>query len=188
VKLEIDDPKLIDTVGQVLDSGEVVIMPCDTIYGFIGVAPDTEAKIRELKGRQEKSFLRLIPDVGWLPRYTDSKLPAQLKAYWPGALTIIFPAKRAGTVALRIPDDPLLMQLMNRLGRPLFSTSVNASGKPALWRIDDILCAFGSRVALVVTAGDRPQGIPSTILDITERPFRLLRRGVVEISDQLLQA
>jgi L-threonylcarbamoyladenylate synthase len=185
VKLEIDDPKLIDTVGEVLDSGEVVIMPCDTIYGFIGVAPTTEEKIRELKGRKEKSLLRLIPDTGWLPRYTNSGLPAELKAYWPGALTIIFPAKNEGTVALRIPDDPLLGQLMNKLGRALFSTSVNASGKPPLWRISDILSAFESRVALVVTAGDRPEGIPSTILDITERPYRLLRRGAVEIPEDL---
>jgi len=71
------------------------------------------------------------------------------------------------------------------LGRALFSTNVNASGKPPLWRISDILSAFESRVALVVTAGDRPEGIPSTILDITERPYRLLRRGAVEIPEDL---
>ena len=56
MKLEIDDPKLLDALVEVLESGGIVIMPCDTIYGFVGVAPDTEGKIRELKGRQEKSF------------------------------------------------------------------------------------------------------------------------------------
>ncbi|MBN2553749.1 MAG: L-threonylcarbamoyladenylate synthase [Spirochaetales bacterium] len=188
MKLDIDDPKLIETVAQALDCGEVVIMPCDTIYGFIGVAPDTEEKIRALKGREGKSLLRLIPDAGWLPRYTDIVLPPGLKTYWPGALTIIFPAKKAGTVALRIPADAALTKLMNKLGRALFSTSVNASGKPPLWRIDDILRAFGSRVALVVAAGDRPEGIPSTILDVTQNPFRLLRRGAVDIPEQLLEA
>lgn len=187
MRLEIDDPKLLDALVEVLQSTGVVIMPCDTIYGFVGVVPEAEVKIRELKGRQEKSFLRLIPDLKWLPRYTGGRLPSELKPYWPGALTVIFPAKKTGTVALRIPDDPLLLQVMNRLGRALFSTSVNASGKPALWRIDDICSAFESRVDLVVAAGDRPQGMPSTILDITERPFRLLRRGAVDLPKGLFK-
>ena len=106
MKLEIDDPKLLDCLVDVLHSAGVVIMPCDTIYGFVGIVPQTEGKIRELKGRQEKSFLRLIPDLNWLPRYTSGNLPPGLSSYWPGALTVIFPAKDTGTVALRIPDDP----------------------------------------------------------------------------------
>lgn len=187
MKLEIDDPKLLDALVGVLQSAGVVIMPCDTIYGFVGIAPETEGKIRALKGRQEKSFLRLIPDLQWLPRYTGRSLPAELQPYWPGALTVIFPAKKTGTVALRIPDDPLLLQVMKRLGQALFSTSVNSSGQPALWRVEDICSAFESRVDLVVTAGDRPEGVPSTILDVTERPFRLLRRGVVDLPDGLFK-
>jgi L-threonylcarbamoyladenylate synthase len=185
VKLAIDDPNLLDNLVQALDSGRVVIMPCDTIYGLVGVVPDTEDRIRELKGRQEKSFLQLIPDLGWLPHYSDGVLPEELKAYWPGALTIIFPAKKAGTVALRIPDDSLLLRVMSVLKRPLFSTSVNTSGQPALWRIDDILSAFESRVDLVVTAGDRPQGVPSTIVDITQKPYRLLRQGAVSLPEDI---
>lgn len=187
MKLEIDDPKLLDALVEVLQRAGVAIMPCDTIYGFLGIAPQTEGKIRELKGRQEKSFLRLIPDLDWLPRFTGASLPRELSSYWPGALTVIFPAKDTGTVALRIPDDPLLLQLMRRLNRALFSTSVNASGKPALWRIQEICSTFASRVDLVVTAGDRPEGVPSTIVDITETPFRLLRRGAVELPDNLFK-
>jgi L-threonylcarbamoyladenylate synthase len=187
VKLEVDDPKLLEVLVDVLQSTGVVIMPCDTIYGFVGVVPETGGKIRELKGRQEKSFLRLIPDLDWLPRYTSGSLPPQLSSYWPGALTVILPARETGTVALRIPDDPLLLQLMRRLNRALFSTSVNVSGKPALWRIRDILSTFESRVDLVVTAGDRPEGVPSTIVDITETPFRLLRKGAVDIPESFLK-
>ena len=187
MKLEIDDPKLLDALVEVLQRAGVAIMPCDTIYGFLGIAPQTEGRIRELKGRQEKSFLRLIPDLNWLPRYTSASLPRELSSYWPGALTVIFPAKDTGTAALRIPDDPLLLQLMRRLNRALFSTSVNASGKPALWRIQDICSTFESRVDLVVTAGDRPEGVPSTIIDITQTPFRLLRRGAVDLSENLFK-
>jgi L-threonylcarbamoyladenylate synthase len=187
VRLEIDDPKLLDSLVEVLQGAGVMIMPCDTIYGFVGVAPETEGKIRELKGRQEKSFLRLIPDIQSLPLYTSRTLPSQLEPYWPGALTVIFPAKKTGTVALRIPDDPLLLRVMKRLDRALFSTSVNQSGQPALWRIQDICSAFESRVDLVVAAGDRPEGIPSTIVDVTEEPFRVLRRGAVDLPESLFK-
>ena len=185
MKLETDDPNLPEQLTEVLNAGGVVIMPCDTIYGFVGIAPDTEDKIRKLKGRQAKSFLLLIPDIGWLPRYTDSVLPPELKEYWPGALTLIFPARETGTVALRVPDDPLLLALMRRLDKPLYSTSVNTSGQPALWRIAEIAAAFEQRVALVVAAGDRPDGVPSTILDLTVKPFRLLRRGAVDLPGEL---
>jgi len=189
VKLEIGDPKLLETLVDVLSSNGVVVMPCDTIYGLVGIAPETEGKIRSLKGRQEKSFLRLIPDPRWLSRFTDSVLPEELKAYWPGALTVIFPAGegRSGTVALRVPDDALLLRVMERLGKPLFSTSVNASGQPALWRIREIVSAFEASVDLVVAAGDRPAGIVSTIIDITGRPYRVLRRGAVDIPSGLLK-
>ena len=187
MRVQIDDPKLLDALVEALKNDAVVIMPCDTIYGFVGIAPETKGKIRELKGRQAKSFLRLIPDLQWLPRYSSRDLPPELKSYWPGALTIIFPAKKTGTVALRIPDDPLLLQVMRRVGKALFSTSVNTSGKPALWRIDEICSVFESRVDLVVAAGDRPQGVPSTIIDITEKPFRLLRRGAVDLPEGLVK-
>jgi len=189
VKLEIDDPKLLETLVDVLNSNGVVVMPCDTIYGLVGIAPETEDKIRSLKGRQEKSFLRLIPDLRWLPRFTASVLPEELKAYWPGALTVIFPAGegQTGTVAIRIPDDALLLRVMERLGKPLYSTSVNSGGQPALWRIQEIVSAFEASVDLVVAAGDRPAGIPSTIIDITSRPYRLLRRGAVDIPSGLLK-
>jgi L-threonylcarbamoyladenylate synthase len=183
--MAVDDPKLFEVLSRVLEGNGVVIMPCDTIYGLVGIAPDTDEKIRKLKGREEKSFLRLIPDRQWLSRYTVCDLPEELTSYWPGALTVIFPAKKRGTVALRIPDDPLLLKVMTSLGQALFSTSVNVSGAPALWRIADILPAFENRVDLVVDAGDRPRGVPSTIVDITERPFRLLRRGAVDLPDAL---
>jgi L-threonylcarbamoyladenylate synthase len=188
VILKFDKPQLVDDLVQVLEAASVVIMPCDTIYGFVAVAPEGAEKIRQLKGRQEKSFLMLIPSLDWLPRFTEAKLPEALEPYWPGPLTVIFPGASSGTVALRMPDDPLLVEVMRRLDRPLFSTSVNASGRPALWRLDEILRQFERRVAAVVAAGDRPGGVPSTIVDVTLKPFRVLRRGAVELPPQLLGA
>jgi L-threonylcarbamoyladenylate synthase len=183
--VQVDDPRLADLLVGALGSGGVVVMPCDTIYGLVGVAPDAEARIRVLKGREEKGFLQLIPSAQWLSRFTPALLPESLRPYWPGPLTVIFPS-RTTTVALRVPDDELLQRLMRELDRPLYSTSVNRSGCAALWRIEEIVRDFEAEVDLVVDAGDLPARAPSTILDATCRPFRILREGAVRIPDDLL--
>ena len=188
MRMGIEDPDLFETIVAVLGDRGTVIMPCDTIYGIVGIAPETRDKIRNLKGREEKSFLQLIPRSDWLPRFTRFSLPSKLAAYWPGALTIIFPAEAGErkSVALRVPNDPLLRGIMEKLSRSLYSTSVNASGKPALWRIEEIQSTFTEQVDLIVDAGDRPNRSPSTILDITVQPFRILRQGAVELPAEAL--
>jgi len=89
-------------------------------------------------------------------------------------------------VALRVPADPRLRSLLERLDRPLYSTSVNRSGQPALWRVADILGEFEAAVDLVVDAGDLPGRLPSTIVDVSRRPFRILRQGALSIPPEAL--
>lgn len=185
MRVRVDEPGLAERLARVLAAGGIAVMPCDTIYGLVGAVPDTEARIRALKGREEKSFLQLIPSARWLPRFTTAALPAPLRPYWPGPLTVIFPGRET-TVALRVPDDRRLVGLMRRLDRPLYSTSVNRSGQPAMWRIEEIVRDFEAAVDIVVDSGDLPSRLPSTILDITCRPFRVLRQGAVRIPDELL--
>jgi L-threonylcarbamoyladenylate synthase len=186
MRIAVCEPGLPGRLAELFAAGGVAIMPCDTIYGIVGPAPQSERRLRGLKGRGEKSFLQLIGSADWLPRFGDLRLPPSLASYWPGPLTIIFPAGQ-GTVALRVPADPSLRQLLERLGRPLFSTSVNLSGQPPLWRIGDILGQFEKSVDLVVDAGDLPGRLASTIVDVTRRPFRLLRRGALDLPEEALQ-
>jgi L-threonylcarbamoyladenylate synthase len=187
MRVAVTDPTLPSRALEVLAGGGVVIMPCDTIYGIVGVAPASEVRIRLLKGREQKSFLQLIASADWLSRFTDLRLPKALEALWPGPLTLIVPARSAaGTLALRVPDDPLLRELLQELQQPLYSTSVNRTGEPPLWRIPDIAEAFEELVDLVVDAGDLQGRLPSTILDVTARPFRILRQGALEVPQELL--
>jgi len=174
--------RVVDTVR----SGGVAIIPCDTIYGIVGIAPDTEQRIRRIKGRGEDSpFLRLIQSADWLPRITDQELPAALHVYWPGPLTLIFTSREGSSVALRVPKDDQLQRLLKEIDQPLFSTSVNRSQEEVLWKIKDIIEQFEHKVDLIVSAGDIKTGKPSTIIDITRRPFRLLRQGVLQLPDSL---
>jgi L-threonylcarbamoyladenylate synthase len=186
VKIGAGDPELAGRLAGLLAAGGVAIMPCDTIYGIVGLAPDSEARLRELKGRGEKSFLQLIAGPDWLPRYGGLVLPEALASYWPGPLTLIFPVGQ-GSVALRVPADPRLRALLQRLERPLYSTSVNNSGQPSLWRIADILEQFEAAVDVVVDAGDLPGRLPSTIVDVSRRPYRILRQGALTLPPEALE-
>lgn len=188
MKIAVTDPALPMRLAEVLTGGGVVIMPCDTIYGIVGLAPDSEERLRAIKGREAKRFLQLIASQEWVSRFSDMKLPEALAALWPGPLTLILPARREpATVALRVPDDPLLRGLLQELDRPLFSTSVNRSGEPPLWRFADIAEGFEQSVDLLVDAGDLEGRLASTILDVTSRPFRVLRPGALQVPPELLK-
>jgi len=180
------EPRVAERLARLLAAGGVAIMPCDTIYGIVGAVPESEARIRGLKGRAEKSFLQLIGGAGWLARFGALTLPEALAGYWPGPLTIIFPVA-GGSVALRVPSDPLLRDLLERLDRPLYSTSVNRSGQPALWRVAEILEQFEAAVDLVVDAGDLPGRQASTIVDVGRHPFQVLRQGSLELPEEALR-
>ena len=175
------NPKMFDTLFNVLERDGVAILPGDTIYGFVGKYPITEKRIRSIKGREEgKPFLVLV-DYEILSKLTDQEIPAELKHFWPGPLTLIVRCKYAeGTIAVRIPKDKVQMDLIQRLKMPLFSTSVNRSGELPLNDIHGIIKEFEDKVDLIVDGGNIKEGEPSTIIDITQHPYKLVREGAVK--------
>jgi L-threonylcarbamoyladenylate synthase len=171
---------------RVLRNGGVAVIPCDTIYGLVGVAPGTETRISRIKQRDpSKPLLRLIESESWLGRYSTMALPPALRPFWPGPLTIVFPAIGGGTVALRVPADAWLRGVLVSLDRPLVSTSVNIEGDPPLGRIADIVSRFEAQVDIVVDDGDRIDASPSTLVDATSAPYRVLRQGALRLPEDL---
>ena len=131
----------------------------------------------------------LIPDLTWLWRCgVDSNPPAELLRYWPGGLSIVFPRVGGGTVGVRVPDNPFLRQLSRCVEAPLYSTSVNRSGMPPLTHVSQILASFGRSVDLIVDGGRLAIEAPSTVVDATSRPCRLLRQGAVSIPNHVLMS
>ena len=181
-----EDSRVRSRLLETLDSGEVAIFPCDTIYGFVGRAPDTDPKIRSIKGRGETNpFLMLVGSVAQATDLSNVPLDPRITSLWPGPLTVVIESGE-GTVAVRLPDDSFLSGVVEELGAPIYSTSVNRSGTPPLWRIAEIVAEFESDVNLIVDAGDCPAGKPSTILDLTQVPYRILRQGAFEVPAALL--
>lgn len=168
-----------------------IIAPCDTIYGFIGRVPFSEEAIRQIKGREEnKPFLILI-NRSDISAFSDQSLPESILSYWPGALTVIVRSNQEWqerglkTIALRYPNDPWLLQLMESVQTPLYSTSCNRSGNPVLREVKKIIAEFEADLPLIVEAGDCI-GVASTVIDCSVVPYRIVREGAVKIDLQQL--
>jgi L-threonylcarbamoyladenylate synthase len=182
------DPPTSPALEKLLAAGGVAIIPCDTIYGIVGVDPETEARIRTIKGRgEDKPFLRIVDGAARARALTGHDVPERLARHWPGPLTLVLPAATGGTLAVRVPASEWLRGLVTGLGHPLISTSVNRAGRPALWRVRDIIAEFGAEVDLVLDGGDLPDALPSTIVDATARPYRIVRQGAFRVPPEDLR-
>ena len=165
-----------------LRAGRIAVMACDTIYGFVGVAPQTDAAIRQIKGRGEtKPFLRLISHRDEAERSGAILPESEIFTLWPGPFTFVLPMRDGSSVAFRVPQDERLRDLVADVGAPLFSTSVNRAGNPPMDDPEVIDGEFGREVALVEDSGLFSGRKPSTVVDLTIRPFRVLRQGAGEV-------
>ena len=181
-----------------LRGGGIVIMRSDTVYGVHGVAPATGARLTALKGRPDgKPLLTLVADRSSAERITGTRPPPALAALWPGPLTIVLPvadpaptpvAAGARSLAVRVPADPALRAIVAAVGAPLYSTSANRAGEPPLGCPSALRATFGNSVELIVDDGPVTAAVPSTIVDATVAPARILRAGAVAITEAQLSA
>lgn len=131
-------------VIELLQKGEVIIYPTDTIYGIGCSAYNVRAvnKIRELKQREYKPFSIWAPSIEWVR--TNCHVEEQYLDMLPGPVTLIVKLKRPladnisnDTIGVRIPDHPF-HEIVHRLGAPIITTSVNVSGEPHITSIAEI--------------------------------------------------
>jgi L-threonylcarbamoyladenylate synthase len=171
-----------------LHRGLVIGLPTDTVYG-IGVDPENERALRRLfavKGRPDDKPIPILaaslPDARGFGMIDDG-----VERYWPGPLTVVvrrMPAvpawigdRHAGTVAIRVPDHPLALEVLGRFG-PLAVTSANRSGEEPT--VDDVTAraALGAGVEVYLPGGGGG-GAASTVVDLTGRVPVVLRPGPV---------
>ncbi len=179
---------------RVLGGGGILAVPTDTYYALAVNPFDAAALARlfALKARPpEKPVLVLIAGPEMLPRLAREVPEAALQlsaAFWPGPLTLILPAQEAlprlltagtGTIGVRQPAQPLVCRMMAALGLPVTGTSANRSGQEPLGLAAAVVREFGAGVDLILDAGPCPGGLPSTIVDATASPPRLVRAGAI---------
>jgi L-threonylcarbamoyladenylate synthase len=190
-----ENPDSIERAADLIREGAVVAIPTDTLYG-LAADPFSPAAVRAIfavKGRAADKAIPLIAadmeqvDAFLGPLSTVARTLG--RAFWPGPLTVIILAPSSlpaeltgdgGTVGIRVPNHTTAQRLCARFGRPLTATSANLSGEAPSGDPDLIAQTLGSRLAALLDDGPTPGGSPSTIVDLTYSPARLVRAGAVE--------
>ena len=187
-----------DEARTVLKGNGVIAVPTETFYALAVNPFQTEALVRlfALKDRAPEKPVLVLVDGPERLHQVAREVPVLarrlMEKFWPGPLSIIFPGLPhlprgltggTGTIAVRQPRQELACRLIAALGFPVTGTSANRAGGRPLVRADDVAREFGDHLDLVLEAGVCPGGLPSTIVDVTRVPPRLVRAGAVPAAE-----
>lgn len=187
---------------QAIGRGDLIVLPTDTVYGVGADAFSASAVARLLaakgRGRQQPPPVLVagITTLRALVAEVPDPVERLVEAFWPGGLTVVLPAQPSlswdlgdthGTVAVRMPAEPLALELLEECG-PLAVSSANLTGRPAATSIEVARHMLGDSVSVYLDGGPSRVGVASTIVDATglfrspERGVRVLRDGALDRS------
>lgn len=191
---ESDSERIIAESLHILKNGGIIAYPTESFYA-LGVLATVESSVRslfELKKRPAEKPLPIIVGSMEVLRSIVKNIPARARSlmekYWPGPLTIIFEAEDnvpslltggTGKVAARIPGKGPAFEIASAVRAPITATSANPSSKPPAEESTIVAGYFGDSLDLIIDAGRTPGGKPSTIIDVTVEPPKILRRGSI---------
>lgn len=184
----------IDEAVNILRTGEVVALPTETVYGLAADATNIEAVQKIFIAKNRPADHPLIVHVDAFDKVKDwaehiSENAKKLaEFFWPGPLTIIFPKKNTtnklitgglNTVALRVPDHSLTLEVIKKLGKGIAAPSANAHKKTSPTIPEHVLKTLNGKIAAILDGGRCCVGIESTIVDMTCETPVILRPGVI---------
>ena len=194
------DPEevVLKKAAAMLSAGGLVAFPTETFYGLGAHALDPHAvsRVYAAKGRPEsKPLLVLVDSVRMVQSLVEGVPTAAwnlMTKYWPGPLTLLFRARRdlpveltagTGTIGVRMPGHPVAFGLVRTTGLPVTAPSANLSGEAPPTTAADVQRVFEGKIELILDGGPTKGGLPSTILDVTVSPPRVIRRGALELPE-----
>ena len=199
LKVDTSDPDLWDNIikktQKVLNDGGVIAFPTDTFYG-LGADPynkDAVNKIYEIKNRdRNKPLLLLIDSVVKLDKLVEEPSEASIKlidTFWPGPLTMLFKPKPSipeyitdNLIGIRQPGNSITRKLLSAVNLPLTAPSANLGGENPTISAEHVKDCLGNKVDLILDAGICKGGEPSTLVDTTKIPVRLIRAGAINFT------
>ncbi len=190
--IPIQSPHAIERAKTVLTSGGVIAFPTDTVYGVAVPVFDERSiyKLYEAKNRPvDKAIPVLIGEqeqLGLIASKVPESAHKLIKAFWPGPLTIVIPKQQNlpqnlsayPTVGVRMPDYEFTLKLLNETG-PLATTSANISGMENPLSAGEVFHQLGGRIDLILDGGTTPGSIPSSVVDFSQTPPKVLREGTI---------
>jgi len=196
--LAIDSPEnfaaAVGAAAEVLRAGGIAALPTETVYGLAANALDAGAvgKIYEAKGRPASNPIIVHAASLAMARGAAADWPEEAallaRHFWPGPLTLVLPrapnipaivAADGPTVGIRWPRHPFMQRVIAECGFPLAAPSANLANQISPTTAGHVRQSLEGRVPLIVDAGPSSVGIESTVLDLTMRPPRLLRPGMI---------
>ncbi len=189
----------INKIIDVLSKGEIAILPTDTVYGLTGDATSLKAiKLANDIKKREKSqpLLILVSSIDMLKKYTKNISDLELEVinkYWPNKLTVLFEKNdllsdeltaSSPYVGVRMPDNKLLLDIMNKYNKPLLSTSANIHSKDVITKISLLEDEMRDSVSYIYDAGELST-TASTLIKIENGKIKILREG--ELASQILK-
>lgn len=188
----------IDEAAEILKAGGLVAFPTETVYGLGANALDEVAagKVYTAKGRPSDNpmivHIARASDIGQLTPILTSKVIRLIDCFWPGPLTLVLPKSDhvpkvttggLDTVAIRMPDDPVAIELIKKAGFPVAAPSANLSGKPSPTKGSHVVADLEGKIDAVLLGADCRVGIESTVLDLTGEIPTILRPGILTAED-----
>jgi L-threonylcarbamoyladenylate synthase len=179
--------------AELIRSGDLVVVPTETVYGLAANALDEQAvsNIFELKGRPSTNPIIVhVCSIDQSTRLGHFQQRARMLAqhFWPGPLTIVTEAHQSipkivtaggGTVGLRMPKHQLTLDVIRLSGLPIAAPSANRSENISPTTVGHVIRSFGESAPPILDGGPCAVGIESTVVDVTGRSPRILRPGAI---------
>ena len=193
----------IEKAIEVLKSGGIVIFPTDTAFG-IGCRIDNQESMKRLfeirKRKKNKPVLALVDSIEMAQNYL-LPIPKKVKdelvnVYWPGKLTIILQSRKdkvpnlvtggTGTLGVRFPNSPTILELIKGIGVPIIAPSANFSGERTPFKFEELNPKLVKQVDYVLSGKTSLKRNVSTVIDCTVTPWKIVREGAIKIQNCVL--
>ena len=194
--LSTEAAEAVTTAMDHLQLGEPIIIPTETVFGITANAEREDAvrRLFELKGRDlTQPSAIFLPEIGDIDRYAlieHDYAREIISEYLPGPLTVVLSAKVKqwpgvvgddGKIGIRVSSDKFVRTLLEEFGRPLLATSANRSGGDECLSLAEVKTEFESLVPLILYHQEERLAQASTVVDLSGRQPRVLRRGALDL-------
>lgn len=188
----------INLIKETIQSGELIAFPTETVYGLgaDGLNEEAVKKIFQVKGRpQDNPLILHIENMEMLKELVEgdlSKAKDLIDKFWPGPLTLVLKKSKivpeiitAGldTVAIRMPNNEIALEIIKISNRPIAAPSANISGRPSPTDAKTCMEDLEGKIPLIIDGGNTLVGLESTVLDITGEVPTILRPGAITLED-----